>query len=304
MTEARSAPPRLGGIWSALVTPCRPDGAVNLDMIPALVDWQLAQGVHGFYVGGSTGEAFLQSVEERIAVLQAAAEAARGRVPLIAHVGAIATQDSLRMGAAAASAGYRAVSAIPPFYYDFSREELMAHYGRLIEAVPLPLVVYNFGGRVGRLTAEDLMRLLEDSRVIGVKHTSQDLYLLERFKRHRPDAIIFNGYDEMCLAGLAMGADGAIGTTYNVMGDIFVALDAAFHAGDLPRARLLQVRANRMIDVLVAVGVFPGTKGLLKLLGLDCGECRAPFRPLTPENWRLLEKDRKSTRLNSSHRVY
>jgi N-acetylneuraminate lyase len=290
MTNSRSAPPRLGGIWSALVTPCRPDGAVDLARIPALVDWQIGQGVHGFYVGGSTGEAFLQSVEERIAVLQAAADAVKGRVPLIAHVGAIATQDSLRMGAAAASAGYQAVSAIPPFYYDFSRDELVVHYQRLVEAVPLPLVVYNFGGRVGRLTGDDLMRLLDDPRVIGVKHTSQDLYLLERFKRHRPDAVIFNGYDEMCLAGLAMGADGAIGTTYNVMGDNFVALHAAFHAGDMARARRLQVKANRMIDVLVAVGVFPGTKGLLKLLGHDCGECRPPFRPLTPDNWRLLER--------------
>ncbi|MFO1151190.1 MAG: N-acetylneuraminate lyase [Alsobacter sp.] len=290
MIDARSAPPRLGGIWSALVTPYRPDGAVHLDLLPALVERQLAQGVHGFYVGGSTGEAFLQSVDERVSVLRAVAAAVGGRAPLVAHVGAIATQDSLRMGEAAAEAGYRAVSAIPPFYYDFSRDELMAHYRRLVEDVPLPLIVYNFGGRVGRLTGEDLMGLLDEPRVIGVKHTSQDLYLLERFKRHRPDAIIFNGYDEMCLAGLAMGADGAIGTTYNVMGDLFVALEAAFRAGDLARARSLQVRANRMIDVLVAVGVFPGTKGLLKLMGLDCGECRAPFRPLTPEAMRRLER--------------
>ncbi|MCP8937769.1 N-acetylneuraminate lyase [Alsobacter sp. SYSU M60028] len=283
------ATPRLGGILSALVTPFRPDGAVNLDAIPALVELQLAQGVHGFYVGGSTGEAFLQTPQERIDVLREVARAARGRGRLIAHVGAIATQDSLRMGAAAAEAGYDAVSAIPPFYYDFSRDDLLAHYMRLVEEVSLPLIVYNFGGRVGRLTADDLLRLLDEPKVAGVKHTSQDLYLLERFKRHRPDAVIFNGYDEMCLAGLAMGADGAIGTTYNVMGDLFVALEAAFRVGDLPRARALQVRANTLIDVLIEVGVFPGTKALLKALGVDCGECRAPFRPLSPDQSQRLQ---------------
>lgn len=281
MTASSPARPRLGGILSALVTPYDSAGAVNRDAIGALVALQLGQGVHGFYVGGSTGEAFLQTVPERIDVLRAVASNASGKATLIAHVGAIATEDSLTMGRAAAEAGYDAISAIPPFYYDFSREELVTHYERLLAEVPLPLVIYNFGGRVGRLTADDLLRLLDHPKVAGVKHTSQDLYLLERFKRHRPDAVIYNGFDEMCLAGLAMGADGAIGTTYNVMGDVFVRLEAAFRAGRMTEALALQTRANRLIDVLIAVGVFPGTKGLLALMGVDCGPCRPPFRALT-----------------------
>lgn len=280
MPATSRTPRRRGGILSALITPYDAAGAVDMARLAELVPFQLAQGIDGFYVGGSTGEAFLQTVEERIGVLQAVARATSGRCQLIAHVGAIATQDSLRMGRAAAEAGYDAISAIPPFYYDFSRAELMAHYERLIAEVPLPLIVYNFGGKVGRLTAEDLLRLLDRPQVAGIKHTSQDLYLLERFKRHRQDAIIFNGYDEVCLAGLAMGADGAIGTTYNVMGHLFVALQEAFEAGRMAEALALQTRANRVIDVLIDVGVFPGVKGMLKLMGQDCGVCRPPFRTL------------------------
>jgi N-acetylneuraminate lyase len=282
--------PKLGGILSALVTPYREDGRLSEAMVPRLIEFQIKQGIDGFYVGGSTGEAFLQTAEERIHMLRLAAEAVRGRKQLIAHVGAIGTDETVAIGRAAAEAGYQAVSAIPPFYYDFSRDELIAHYMALADAVPLPLVIYNFGGRTGRLGPGDLLRLLDDPRVIGIKHTSQDLYQLERFKRHRPDAAIFNGYDEMCLAGLAMGADGAIGTTYNFMGDLFVKIRDAHQAGRTDEALALQRRANQVIDVLVEIGVFPATKGILKLLGLDCGSCRAPFRRLGAEDWRRLER--------------
>lgn len=272
--------PKLAGILSALVTPFTPDGALNEAVVPALVEFQLAQGIHGFYVGGSTGEAFLQSPEERVRFLRAAAKANAGRGALIAHVGAIATREVVAMGRVAADAGYDAVSAVPPFYYDFSATELTVHYKELADAVPLPVVVYNFGGKVPKLTTEVILRLLDDRRFAGVKHTSTDLYQLERFKAHRPDAAVFNGYDEMCLGGLAMGADGAIGTTYNVMGSLFVAIRTAFQAGRMAEALAMQRRANRVIDLLVEVGVFPGTKAMLRLLGQDVGACRPPFGPM------------------------
>ena len=291
MTQANDHRPhgrQLGGILSALVTPFRPDGALNEDAVPGLVEFQLAQGIDGFYVGGSTGESFLQSTDERSRMLHATARANRGRGVLIAHVGAIGTAEVVALARAAADAGYDAVSAVPPFYYDFSAADLVAHYRALANAVPLPVVVYNFGGKVPKLTTAVILQLLDDHRFAGIKHTSQDLYQMERFKRHRPDAAIFNGYDEMCLAGLAMGADGAIGTTYNFMGGLFVSLARAFQAGRLADALALQRRANTVIDVLIEVGVFPGTKGLLTLLGQDAGICRPPFGTLDEAGWEQL----------------
>ncbi|WIY53899.1 N-acetylneuraminate lyase [Devosia sp. YIM 151766] len=279
----------LAGIYSALITPFHADGAINDAMLGPLLNFEIAQGIDGFYVGGSTGEAFLQSVDERCAFLGQVAKANAGRSKLIAHVGAIATADCIKLGQVAKDAGYQAFSAIPPFYFDFSREELLAHYRALVDAVDLPFIVYNFAGRSGRLTADDILELLDHPRIVGVKHTSQDLFQLERFKRAKPDAIIYNGFDEVCLAGLSMGADGAIGTTFNFMGGLFVALRAAHARSDHARAQQLQVRANRIIDVLIEVGVFPGTKGILKLLGFDCGACRAPFKSLTAEDWKKLE---------------
>lgn len=272
--------PRLSGILSALVTPFEAAGKLDEAAVAPLVSFELGQGIDGFYVGGSTGEAFLQSSAERIAMLRAVAAANAGRGTLIAHVGAIATEDVLMMARAAADSGYDAVSAVPPFYYDFSAPELIAHYRALASAVPVPVLIYNFGGKVPKLTTDVLLALLDDERIAGVKHTSTDFYQLDRLKAHRPDVAIFNGYDEMCLAGLAMGADGAIGTTYNFMGAQFVALRRAFVEGRMERALLLQRRANRVIDVLVEVGVFQGTKAILRMLGQDVGICRPPFGAL------------------------
>jgi N-acetylneuraminate lyase len=272
----------LAGVFSALITPLRADGALNLDILPALADAQIAQGIHGFYVGGSTGEAFLQSREERQAVIAGFARAVRGRAKLIAHVGAIATHEAIALAQAAADVGYDAISAIPPFYYDFSPAEVRAHYHALADATPLPLVVYNFPAKSARpLSTADLLTLLQHPKVIGVKHTSQNLYQLERLKTAAPHAVIYNGFDEMFVGGVAMGADGGIGTTYNFMGKLFVQMWNAVRAGELEQARALQTRANAVIDVLIDVGVFPGTKGILALQGLDCGPCRAPFSALT-----------------------
>lgn len=279
----------LGGIYAALITPFHADGRINDSVLGPLLDFEISQGIDGFYVGGSTGEAFLQSLDERADFLRMVASGNARRGKLIAHVGAIATADAIALAEVASDAGYAAISAIPPFYYDFSREELVAHYRALVDAVDLPFIVYNFAGRSGRLTAEDILGLLEHPRIIGVKHTSQDLFQLERFKRLRPDALIYNGFDEVCLAGLSMGADGAIGTTFNFMGALFVALRRALQAGDIERARQLQVRANIIIDLLISVGVFPGTKGILKALGFDCGECLAPFRKLDRDDWKKIE---------------
>ena len=271
------APRQLSGILSALITPFDDDGKVNEAAVAPLIEFELAQRIDGFYVGGSTGEAFLQSPEERSRLLRSVAAANAGRGTLIAHVGAVATDEVVTMARAAADSGYDAVSAVPPFYYDFSAAELVAHYRALAAAVPLPVVIYNFGGKVPKLTTEVILSLLDDKRFAGVKHTSTDLYQLDRLKAHRPDAAIFNGYDEMCLAGLSMGADGAIGTTYNFMGAQFVAIRQAFREGRMDRALALQRRANRVIDVMVEVGVFPATKAMLRLLGQQVGACRRPF---------------------------
>jgi N-acetylneuraminate lyase len=278
----------LEGIFSALLTPFTDDEALDLQAVGRLVDFQTRLGIDGVYVGGSSGEAMLQSVEERAAVFSEVAAAVGGRLGMIAHVGTIATREALHLAQVAAQTGYQAISAIPPFYYDFSRPEVMAHYRELADASSLPLIIYNFPARTSGFTLPELVELLSERNIVGIKHTSSDMFLLERIRHSLPNAIVYNGYDEMCLAGLVMGAQGAIGTTYNFMGDLFVALRKAVMEGRIEEARRLQILANRVIEVLVKVGVMPGSKALLEIMDVPCGPSRRPFRRIEATDLALL----------------
>ena len=268
----------LTGIFSALLTPFTGQDGVDHDATAGLVEFQVRQGVAGLYVGGSSGEAMAQSMAERLEYLDLVAQANAGRLPLIAHVGAVATRDALELAEQAERAGYQAISAVTPFYYPFSRPEVMAHYTAIAETSALPLIIYNFPAVTAGFTLEELSALLSHPRIIGVKHTSTDLFALERLRRHNPEALVYNGYDEMCLAGLCMGAHGAIGTTYNFMGDVFVEIAERVAASSLQEAFALQQMANVVIEAIIACGVMPSSKALLDIMGVPMGLSRRPFR--------------------------
>jgi len=280
---------RLSGIYSALVTPMTDDEELDLDAVQPLIEFELGLGIQGLYVGGSSGEAPLQTNEERILLLKAVAQAARGRTSLIAHVGAVSTRDTLLLADVAQEVGYGAISAVPPYYFDFPRHEVMRHYFTIAERASVPLVIYNFPSKIPGFTFSELSELFAHPNIVGIKHTSTDFYLLERMRSAFPEIAIFNGYDEACLAGLAMGADGAIGTTYNIMGDLFVALRAAFMAGDHQTALKLQSLANRIIDVLIAYGPFPATKAALEIMGVRVGPSRKPLSRIGAEAQREIK---------------
>jgi N-acetylneuraminate lyase len=154
------------------------------------------------------------------------------------------------------------------------------------------MIVYNFPNFSGvNLSVEQMGEFLCDERFIGVKHTSNDYFALSQFKIAFPDKIIYNGFDEMMLAGLSMGADGGIGSTYNFMAEKFIRLTELFHAGNMREADALQKEINRIIAVLCRVGVMQGEKEVLCRMGLDFGECRAPFAPLSDDQKRLVANE-------------
>lgn len=280
---------RLTGIFPALITPFTRNGRVNEQALRQIVRMNIKKGVDGFYVGGSTAEAFLLNLEERRLILDVVLDETKRSVPTIAHVGCISTDQTVELARHAQEAGVDAISAITPFYYDFTASEVFRHYQRLMDSVDLPVIVYYFPALSGvNLSTSELRSLLSRERVVGIKHTSYNLFQLERLKRAKNGLLVYNGHDEVFLAGLAMGADGAIGSTYNFMAEKFLAIRRYFNDHRYEEARRLQGEANEVIELLIRVGVIPGTKAVLKMMGIDCGVCREPFRQVTPEEENLL----------------
>jgi N-acetylneuraminate lyase len=281
----------LKGIFPALLTPYTNDNRINEKSLHKLIEFNLAKGVDGFYAGGSSAEAFLLSLEERKLILDIVADATKGKCPFIAHIGCISTDQAIELGQYAQKVGAAAISSITPFYYKFSFEEIKEYYFDIVNNVDLPMIIYNFPELSGfNLSSENVKEFIEDQRFIGIKHTSSDFYALERFKKENRDLIVYNGYDEMFLAGLSMGADGGIGSTYNFMAEKYVKIKQLFEAGDMEAAQLVQTEVNAVIKVLRQVGVFPGVKEAINMMGIECGECRRPFRRLSGEEKEVLRK--------------
>lgn len=270
------------GIISAVVTPMHADESVNYAALETLAHAQLARGVEGFYCCGSSGEGPLLRFDERKQVLATLVNAAQGKVPVIAHVGTPRTQDAVELAKSAEQDGASAVSLVPPYYYKYSREEIIAYYRRVLDAISIPVILYNIpqftGVELDSLSAE---ALLGDEQVLGVKHTSHNLYSLERMIARYPDKVFFNGFDEIFLSSLAAWATATVGTTVNLQPELFLALRTALRQGDIPKAQRLQQQINEVVENLVARGVFQSAKYLAGKGVVDTGPTREPFVALT-----------------------
>ena len=270
------------GIISAVVTPMNADESVNYAALDTLACTQLARGVEGFYCCGSSGEGPLLRFDERRQVLATLVQAAEGKVPVISHVGTPRTRDAVELAKSAEQDGASAVSLVPPYYYKYSREEIIAYYRRVLDAISIPVILYNIpqftGVELDHQTAE---ALLGDEQVLGVKHTSHNLYSLERMIARYPDKVFFNGFDEIFLSSLAAGATATVGTTVNLQPELFLALRSAFKQGDIARAQRLQQQINEVVENLVARGVFQSAKYLAGKETVDTGPTREPFVALT-----------------------
>lgn len=279
------------GIFTALLTPFDKNYKVNEKELEKLVKFNIEKGVTGFYVGGSTAEAFLLSTDERKQIMDVVKSVAPNHT-LIAHIGSINEIEARELGKHAQKLSYDLVSSVAPFYYKFSFNEIKNYYFRLAEASQLPMLVYHFPAFSGvNMGVSEMSEFLSDDRFIGIKYTSNDFFTLEQCKTNFPDKIVYNGFDEMFLAGLSMGADGGIGSTYNFMADKFVQIQSLFKNNNITKAQQIQKEANRMITILCRIGVMQAEKEVLNQLGFDFGNCRPPFGIPTDEEKELIKNE-------------
>lgn len=279
------------GIFTALLTPFDSNNKINEKELEKLVKFNLDKGVKGFYVGGSTAEAFLLSTDERKQIMDVVKSAAPDAT-LIAHIGSINEGEATELALHAKKLSYDVISSVAPFYYKFTFEEIKNYYFRLADAAELPMLVYHFPAFSGvNMGINEMGQFLKDDRFLGIKYTSNDFFTMEQCKSNFPEKIVYNGFDEMFLAGLSMGADGGVGSTYNFMADKFVKIKKLFEENKLAEAQEVQKQANHIITVLCKIGVMQAEKEVLNQLGFNFGVCRHPFGEPTSEQKELIAKE-------------
>jgi len=248
-----------------------------------LVDHLLRNQVSGMYVCGSTGEGPLLTGEERRRTAEAFIEAAAGRLPVIVHVGHSSPAEARQLAAHTQAAGADAIAAVPPWYFKpGSIDVLIDCLAEVAAGAPeLPFYYYHIPSITG--VSLDLLELLRQGperipNFAGAKYTANtvdEFQAMVAYEGGRFDLLF--GRDEMLLSGLAAGARGAVGTTYNYAAPLYQRLIQAFETGDLAAARNFQSQAISMIRILLRYGGVPGSKAIMKFLGIDCGPVRLPL---------------------------
>jgi N-acetylneuraminate lyase len=269
------------GILPAVVTPFDENENFQPAAFERLLERLYATAIDGLYVNGQTGEGLLQPVEQRKRVTDVALHCSPKGKKVIVHVGAYRTADALELARHAASSGAHAIASLPPMgAYSFA--EIQAYYRALASVSDLPVVVYYFPVVSPAIqAAEQVLELLEIPNVIGLKFTDFDLYKLSRIKQR--GCVVFNGHDEVLIAGLLMGADGGIGSFYNLAPELFVEAYCQVREGKWAEAQSTQKQINELIEIGLRVPVIPGIKAVLRWTGIDCGQCLTPRRGLTPD---------------------
>jgi N-acetylneuraminate lyase len=277
------------GILPAAVTPLDNDGRFAPAVFERLLERLYSAGVHGVYVCGTTGEGMLQPQAQRQRIVESAVASTPPGRHVVVHVGASSLGEAIALSSHAAKAGAHAISSLPPLSGQFGFPEVRRYYEALARASDLPLLVYYFPDVSRSISsAEELESLCGLPNVFGVKFTDFDLHRMSLLSR--PDRCIFNGRDEVLAAGLLMGADGGIGTFFNLAPELFVRIYTSAAAGRWEEARVAQQRANALIGIALRYPLFPAVKQILAWSGLDCGTCLPPRAPLTIDQQRELQE--------------
>ena len=270
----------LNGIFPALITPFR-DGGVDEKAFAALVERQIAGGVHGLVPVGTTGETSTLTHEEHRRVVELCVQVAARRVPVIAGAGSNSTAEAIEFARHAKAVGADAALVVTPYYNRPSQEGLYRHYAAINDAVALPLLVYNVPSRTAvDISNDTLERLSKLPHIAGVKDATGDMARasLQRLTCG-PDWVMLSGDDPSALGYIAHGGHGCISVTANVAPAACAAFYDACAAGDWAGARRWQDRLVRLHKALFLDASPSPTKFALAHLGLCAEDSRLPIAP-------------------------
>jgi len=287
------------GICPALITPFTAEGKVNVDVLPSLVEYHIKSGVTGLYLCGTTGSGVAMATEERKQVATAVCAASKGRISVVVMVGACPIDQAIELAKHAKEVGAYAISSTFPGAYTWfkkdgkvvtppaSLDEAVKYFQQVAGATDLPFWPYWLGNGAFSGSAREFLDLMYTvPNFAGSKFTSQDMYTFQQIKRLSEEdgkkLSLVTGCDEMHVCGLVMGSHGGIGSTYNLMPNLFVRLREAFKAGKTQEAMDLQGDINKVIALLIDVckcrergsNIIGGIMCVMRHRGFDVGYAR------------------------------
>ena len=287
------------GIFPAFYACYDAQGSVSPQAVRELTRWFIEKGVHGLYVGGSSGECIYQSKEDRKITLENVMAEAKGKITIIAHVACNNTADSQELAAHAESLGVDAIAAIPPIYFKLPPYAVAKYWNDISAAAPnTDFIIYHIPQLAGIALNESLLKeMMKNPRLAGVKSSSGSIDDIQRFVKIGAESgrefAVFNGQDTQLFAGLSVGAIGGIGGTYGVMPELYLQLFRLLQAGEHQRALEVQRACCEIRDKLHSGHgcTFAIIKEIYRRRdGMDCGGARLPLANLSESDDSLVEE--------------
>jgi len=291
---------KIHGLIAATFAAVHRDGTLNLDGIPPLVDKLVDDGLKGVFICGTNGEGPNLTVEERMAVAEAYVASAKGRLLVLVHVGHTSIAESRKLAAHAEKIGADAISAVAAFYFKPANvANLVESMAEIAAAAPnTPFYYYHIPALTGvGMDMVEFLRLGEEQipNLAGIKYTAATIHEYQaclNFKGGKFDVLF--GYDELLLPALAVGAEGAVGSTYNFAAPLYLRVMELFDEGYLREAQQLQLLLVNMIRELVKFSPIPAQKAIMEMIGIDLGPSRLPLVSLSKQ-----DKDQLQARLEA-----
>ncbi len=281
------------GIYTPVITPYSADFGIDYDRLAEVIEFLINAGVHGIITAGTTGEYYAQSVSERLDLMKFFHDQIKGRVSLIVGTGAIRTEDSIEYATAAVSVGADALLVATPPYAIPTEQENALHALAIDRAANLPIMLYNYPGRMGAEMGETYLdRVGRSANFCAIKESSGDPNRIHLLARDYPHIQMSCGMDDQALEFFAWGARSWVCAGSNFAPEIHIALyEACALQGDFTRGRQIMSAMMPLMRVLEQGGKFiQCVKHGMSLRDLPAGPPRKPLRALSKDDKRVLEQ--------------
>jgi len=273
------------GVHTPVITPFADDGTIDYATLERVIEFQLENGIAGIIPCGSTGEFYALNLDERLEMMRFIASKAKGRCALTAGTNATTTKDVIAYSRAAEKQGYEAIMLAPPYYSLPTQTELLAHFRAVLDAIDIPLVLYNFPGRAGvEIGYEVLDGLADHPQCVAIKESSGDINRLHDIRQRYAGAIqLICGGDDQAYEYAAWGIEAWICGAANPLPAQNVAVMKAGTDGDLTTAKAAMDKLMPFMQALEGGKYIQGCKYAMELAGVPCGLPRPPLLALTTE---------------------